>query len=154
LLRAKRETGTKPGMTCLEVFCVWLKFLCFSLQLIRLRRLKRLGFICLRVADGLSFDSKRLKRWCFTIYIYSGSHVGLLGSYGSCWPSRLTRFFRVKSLAGFFLNPARFQPRVIRATGRPAGSSFKTMPKMVLSTKLLLLIDHNKMMLWNVRTKH
>jgi len=38
-------------------------------------------------------------------------------------PFRSTRFFRAKSLAGFFLNSARFQPRVSRVPGWPVGPS-------------------------------
>ena len=48
----------------------------------------------------------------FYIYKSTGSHLGLPG---------LTGFFRINSLTGFFINPARFQPRVNRVPGRPAG---------------------------------
>jgi len=118
--------GTKSSMTCLEVFCVWLKFIYSSLQLIWLRRLKRLSFFYLHVAYGLSFesfDNRRLKRWCFTcIYIIKKKQPGLMWVYQvTGWPSGTTGFLRTKFLAGFFLNPAWFQPRVSRVPDRSAG---------------------------------
>jgi hypothetical protein len=50
----------------------------------------------------------------FYIYKTARSHLGLPGSIG---------FSRAKSLAGFFINPARFQPWISRVLSRPAWPS-------------------------------